>query len=128
MASTQLPFCWCSPASRWRRCCIWWKPELPAKLVAFGPIAIAKRVLENKYGFDDLWIGVFAGGGLKLGRLSRKNDEKVIDGAFVNGSARLVDLTANLLRRTQSGYLYHYAFAMILGLIVCLGVIIKFWL
>lgn len=106
----------------------WWKPELPAKLVRIWPIAVAKRILENKYGFDDLWIGVFAGGGLKLGRLSRKNDEKVIDGAFVNGSVRLVDLTANLLRRTQSGYLYHYAFAMILGLIVCLGVIIKFWL
>lgn len=106
----------------------WWKPELPAKLTRIAPVALAKRILENKYGFDNLWIGGFAGGGLKLGRLSRKNDERVIDGAFVNGSARLVDFSANLLRRTQSGYLYHYAFAMILGLIVCLGVIIKFWL
>ncbi|MCL1633335.1 NADH-quinone oxidoreductase subunit L [Luteimonas sp. SX5] len=106
----------------------WWKPELPGKLTRIWPIAFAKRVLEKKYWADDLWIGGFAGGGLKLGRLSRKNDEKVIDGAFVNGSARLVDFSANLLRRTQSGYLYHYAFAMILGLIVCLGVIIKFWL
>jgi NADH-quinone oxidoreductase subunit L len=106
----------------------WWKPELPARLTRIAPIALARRVLENKYGFDNLWIGGFAGGGLKLGRLSRNNDEKVIDGAFVNGSARLVDLAASLLRHTQSGYLYHYAFAMILGLIVCLAVLIKFWL
>ncbi|TWI04684.1 NADH-quinone oxidoreductase subunit L [Luteimonas cucumeris] len=104
----------------------WWKPELPAKAARI--FAWPVRVLENKYGMDALWIKGFAGGGLLLGKLSRKNDEKVIDGAFVNGSARLVDFTANLLRRTQSGYLYHYAFAMILGLIVSLAVLIKFWL
>jgi NADH-quinone oxidoreductase subunit L len=46
---------------------------------------------------------------------------------MVNGSARLVDLFASVLRRTQSGYLYHYAFAMILGLIALLAVLIKFW-
>jgi NADH-quinone oxidoreductase subunit L len=85
------------------------------------------RVLEDKYGFDTLWIDGFAGGGVKLGQLSRRNDETVIDGVFVNGSARLVDFTAGLLRRTQSGFLYHYAFAMILGLIGLLAVIIKFW-
>jgi len=104
----------------------WWKPELPAKAARI--FAWPKRILENKYGMDDLWIKGFAGGGVLLGKLSRKNDEKVIDGAFVNGSAKLVDFGANLLRRTQSGYLYHYAFAMILGLIVALGVVIKFWL
>lgn len=104
----------------------WWKPELPAK--AAHALAWPKRILENKYGMDDLWIKGFAAGGLLLGRLSRKNDEKVIDGAFVNGGARLVDLTANLLRRTQSGYLYHYAFAMILGLIGLLAVLIRYWM
>ena len=46
---------------------------------------------------------------------------------MVNGSARLVDLAANLLRRTQSGFLYHYAFAMIIGLIALLGVLMHFW-
>jgi NADH-quinone oxidoreductase subunit L len=103
----------------------WWKPDLPAK--AARVFALPKRILENKYGFDDLWIGGFAGSGMGLGRLSRMNDEKVIDGVFVNGSARLVDLFSGVLRRTQSGYLYHYAFAMILGLIGLLGALVWFW-
>jgi NADH-quinone oxidoreductase subunit L len=84
-------------------------------------------VLEDKYGFDALWIEGFAGGGVKLGKLSRKTDERLIDGLFVNGSARLVDFSAGLLRRTQSGYLYHYAFAMILGLIGLLAVLLRYW-
>jgi NADH-quinone oxidoreductase subunit L len=79
------------------------------------------KVLERKYGMDDLWIGGFAGGGVKLGKLSRLFDGKVIDGVVVNGSASLVDLTAGLVRKLQSGYLYHYAFAMILGLIALLA-------
>ena len=76
---------------------------------------------------DDVWIGGFAGGGLKLGKVSRGIDTHVIDGAAVNGSARVVDLVAGIVRRVQSGYLYHYAFAMILGLIVLLAVLIKLW-
>ncbi len=103
------------------------KPGLPAKFAAFPPLALARRILENKYGMDDLWVGGFAGGGLLAGKFSRRNDEKVIDGFFVNGTARVVDLASGLLRRTQSGYLYHYAFAMILGLIALLAVLIKFW-
>jgi NADH-quinone oxidoreductase subunit L len=103
------------------------KPDLPAKVAKFPPFALIARVLNNKYGMDDLWIGGFAGGGVLLGKVSRKHDEKVIDGLIVNGSARIVDLFAGLLRRTQSGYLYHYAFAMILGLIALLAVLIKFW-
>jgi NADH-quinone oxidoreductase subunit L len=103
------------------------KPALPARVAAFPPFALIARVLNNKYGMDDLWIGGFAGGGVLLGKISRKHDEKVIDGLFVNGSARVVDLVAGLLRKTQSGYLYHYAFAMILGLIALLAVLIKFW-
>jgi len=102
-----------------------WKPELPAKAahVFRWPI----RVLENKYGMDDLWIDGFAGGGVALGKVSRGIDSKVIDGAAVNGSARMVDFTAGIVRRVQSGYLYHYAFAMIVGLIALLAVIIKLW-
>jgi NADH-quinone oxidoreductase subunit L len=105
----------------------WWKPELPAKVAAFAPAKLIARVLNNKYGMDDLWIGGFAGGGVLAGKLSRKHDEKVIDGLFVNGSARIVDLCAGLLRKTQTGYLYHYAFAMILGLIALLAVLIHHW-
>jgi NADH-quinone oxidoreductase subunit L len=102
-----------------------WKPDLPAK--AARVLALPRRILENKYGMDDLWIRGFAGGGLRLGRVSRGVDEKLVDGLVVNGSARLVDLFAGLLRRTQSGYLYDYAFAMILGLIALLAAILMFW-
>ncbi len=102
-----------------------WKPDLPAKVahVLRWPI----RVLENKYGMDDLWIKGFAGGGLLLGRGSREVDGKLIDGVLVNGAARVVDLVAGVVRRLQTGYLYHYAFAMILGLIVLLAVLIRNW-
>ncbi len=101
------------------------KPGLPAKAAKIFALPI--RILDNKYGMDDLWIKGLAGGSVLLGKLLRKNDEKVIDGAFVNGSARLVDLFAGVLRRTQSGYLYHYAFVMIVGLIVLLAVLIRYW-
>ncbi|RPE81420.1 NADH-quinone oxidoreductase subunit L [Vulcaniibacterium tengchongense] len=102
-----------------------WKPELPAK--ARRAFAWPVRVLENKYGFDNLWIDGFAGGGLLLGKASRAVDSHVIDGVAVNGSARVVDFVARLSRRVQSGYLYHYAFAMILGLIALLAVLIRYW-
>jgi len=86
------------------------------------------KVLERKYFMDDLWIGGFAGGGVKLGKLSRLFDGKVIDGLVVNGSAGLVGLTAGLVRKLQSGYLYHYAFAMILGLVALLALANHYWL
>ena len=102
-----------------------WKPEWHVK--ARKLFAWPVRVLEEKYGFDTLWIKGFAGGGIGLGRLSRGADTHLIDGVFVNGSARLVDLVAGVIRRSQSGYLYHYAFAMILGLIALLAVLIRYW-
>ncbi len=101
-----------------------WKPELATRArKTFAPLV---SVLENKYGFDKLWIGGFAGGGIKLGKVSRAIDTNIVDGVVVNGSARLIDLAANLLRRTQSGFLYHYAFAMIIGLIALLGVLMHY--
>lgn len=101
------------------------RPELPDKVAKW--LALPIRILQNKYGMDDLWIKGLAGGSLQLGRLWRRNDEKVIDGVFVNGSARLVDLCAGVLRRTQSGRLYDYAFVMILGLIALLAVLTHYW-
>ncbi|QNH13238.1 NADH-quinone oxidoreductase subunit L [Xanthomonas sp. SI] len=102
-----------------------WKPELAAK--ARKTFSLPVWILENKYGFDKLWIDGFAGGGLGLGKVSRAVDTHVVDGVMVNGTARVIDLAANLLRRTQSGFLYHYAFAMIIGLIALLGVLMHFW-
>ena len=101
-----------------------WKTEWPARLRTSPVGAFFTRILDNKYGMDDLWIGGFAGGGVALGKLaSRFGDAGLIDGLIVNGSAWVVDRVAGLVRRLQSGYLYHYAFAMILGLIVLLAVL-----
>jgi NADH-quinone oxidoreductase subunit L len=98
----------------------WFRPELPAKLRQ--TFAMAVQVLERKYGFDELYQALFANGALKLGRQFWKwGDQKFIDQLIVNGSAQLVDRGAGLLRQIQSGYLYHYAFAMILGLVALLG-------
>jgi len=103
------------------------KPEWPGKIRHSTVGAFLTNILDKKYWADHLWINGFAGGGVKLGKVSRAIDSHVIDGAAVNGTARLVDLGSQLLRKTQSGYLYHYAFAMIVGLILLLGVVIRFW-
>ncbi|BCT93495.1 NADH-quinone oxidoreductase subunit L [Lysobacter helvus] len=101
------------------------RPELPAKIA--HALRWPVRVLERKYYMDDLWIDGFAGGGIALGKASRAVDSKVIDGVAVNGSARVVDFVSGLVRHVQSGYLYHYAFAMIVGLIALLAIIYKLW-
>ena len=75
-------------------------------------------MLVNKYGFDDFYGAVFAGGTRGLGGLLwRFADVRVIDGWIVNGSARAVGRIAAIVRHVQTGLLYHYAFAMILGLL-----------
>jgi NADH-quinone oxidoreductase subunit L len=79
-------------------------------------------ILDRKYGFDELYQKVFAGGGLKLASgLSRGGDRFLIDGVIVNGSAKVVGFMSGVLRRTQSGFLFHYAFAMIIGLVALLA-------
>ena len=90
-------------------------------------LALPIKVLEHKYWADDLWIKGFAGGSIALGKLSRLFDSKVIDGAAVNGSAATIGLVAGIVRKIQSGYLYHYAFAMILGLVALLALANHFW-
>jgi len=80
------------------------------------------EVLNHKYWVDELYQAVFARGGIALGRaLWRGGDVAVIDGVAIDGSAALVDRVAKTVRWMQSGYLYHYAFAMIVGLIALLG-------
>ncbi|UHQ18679.1 NADH-quinone oxidoreductase subunit L [Lysobacter sp. KIS68-7] len=102
------------------------RPDLPGKIA--HALRWPVRVLERKYFMDDLWIDGFAGGGVALGQVSRQVDSKVIDGVVVNGSARVVDLVSGVVRQLQSGYLYHYAFAMIVGLIALLAVINHYWM
>ncbi|MFN4263578.1 MAG: NADH-quinone oxidoreductase subunit L [Thioalkalivibrionaceae bacterium] len=77
------------------------------------------RVLEDKYGFDRFNDWFFAGGSRRLGYwFWRIGDRAIIDGFFVNGSARVVGWISRHIRGVQSGYLYHYAFGMIIGLLV----------
>ena len=86
-------------------------------------VPVLYRLLENKYYFDDFYQKTFAGGTLKLGQtLWKRADAGAIDGWLVNGSAKAVHWMAARVRQWQTGYLYDYAFAMILGLIAILGV------
>ena len=79
-------------------------------------------LLVNKYYFDDFNQNVLARGSVGLGNAFwRFGDVLIIDGGLVNGSARLVGWASQVTRQLQSGYLYHYAFAMIIGLAVLVG-------
>ncbi len=95
------------------------RPDLPAVLAERFPMPY--RILEKKYGFDELYLNVFAAGSRGLGTLLwRGADMKIIDGLLVNGTARIIGRVAAVLRHGQTGYLYHYAFVMIIGLLVLL--------
>jgi NADH-quinone oxidoreductase subunit L len=83
---------------------------------------VPRFILENKYGFDWFNENVLAAGTRLLGGgLWRGGDQGLIDGFIVNGSARTVAWLSSIMRYAQSGYLYHYAFAMILGLAALLA-------
>jgi NADH-quinone oxidoreductase subunit L len=91
------------------------RPDLPGKVAA--RFAALYALLANKFYFDEFYQAVFAAGSRGMGRaLWQVGDVALIDGTMVNGSARVVGWLAGVMRRVQSGYLYHYAFAMIIGL------------
>ncbi|MBT8422447.1 MAG: NADH-quinone oxidoreductase subunit L [Gammaproteobacteria bacterium] len=82
-----------------------------------GPLAAVQRLLENKYYLDDFNEQVLARASRLLGQgLWRGGDAAVIDGLLVNGSANAMGWMAGKIRNIQTGYLYHYAFAMVIGL------------
>ena len=95
-------------------------PALPG--VIRDRLALMYDLLVNKYYFDAFNERVLAAGVRRLGSaLWRVGDVLVIDGAMVNGTARLIGWCSSLVRRAQTGYLYHYAFAMIIGLTLFIG-------
>jgi NADH-quinone oxidoreductase subunit L len=104
-------------ASAWY--CYLVNPALPERLRrAAGPLY---TLLDNKFYFDRFNDWFFAGGGRAVGQfLSRVGDRTIIDGFFVNGAAKVVAWSSALLRHLQSGYVYHYAFTMIIGLLALL--------
>ena len=101
------------------------RPELPE--ICRQKISGLYKLLDNKYYFDDLYIKGFAAGGRRVGQfLWSKGDDLVIDGILVNGTANTIGRLAGVLRQLQTGYLYHYAFAMFIGLTAFLGWILWF--
>ncbi|MDE1567762.1 NADH-quinone oxidoreductase subunit L [Aquabacter sediminis] len=114
-----------------------WAKYLPTVMMVLGfvvaywfyivnpkvPVALAKsqdalyRFLLNKWYFDELYNAIFVKPALFIGRvLWKQGDGRIIDGWGPNGvSARVLDVTGRVVR-LQSGYLYHYAFVMLIGL------------
>jgi len=116
---TSLPF-WFALAGA---ACAWYgyivKPELPGLLRQKAGVLVT--ILEEKYGFDRFNDWFFAGGARALGGgLWKIGDVTLIDGLMVNGTARVVGWIGGTVRLFQSGYIYQYAFTMIIGVFVLL--------
>ena len=95
------------------------KPEIPTAIK--NNTKAINALLENKYYLDRFNEIIFAGGARLLGGgLWNVGDKGLIDGLIVNGSAKLVAWSSRLIRLFQSGYIYHYAFVMILGVLAFL--------
>ena len=98
------------------------RPDIPAAIKQC--CGLLYRILENKYGFDQFNDWFFAGGSRFVGgKLWQVGDVKIIDGLLVNGTARLIGYCSTVIRKLQSGLIYHYAFAMIIGAFLML----TFW-
>jgi NADH-quinone oxidoreductase subunit L len=96
------------------------RPDLTERLLR--RFSFVHGLLVNKYFFDELNERFIAAGSRRVAQLFwRVGDEVVIDGVLVNGTARGIGWFSGVARRVQSGYLYHYAFAMIIGLAALLG-------
>ncbi|TDJ46853.1 MAG: NADH-quinone oxidoreductase subunit L [Gammaproteobacteria bacterium] len=96
------------------------RPDLPETLRA--RFAAVHTLLMNKYYADILVEKIIPKGSTGVGTLFwRIGDVVLIDGAAVNGSAKLVGWAAGVIRYMQTGYLYTYAFAMIIGLSALIG-------
>jgi NADH-quinone oxidoreductase subunit L len=101
------------------------RPDIPETIK--DKVSPLYNLLDRKYYFDDLYIKGFAAGSRNFGKfLWQKGDELIIDGILVNGTAKAVGRLAGVMRQIQTGYLYTYAFAMIIGLTMLLGWLI--WL
>jgi NADH-quinone oxidoreductase subunit L len=100
-----------------------YRTDLPKRVAtAFGPLY---ALVERKYGFDELYQWLFAGGARAIGTgFWKGGDERTIDGVLVNGSARLVGWFSGVVRLVQTGLLNTYAFLMIFGVFTGLAWII----
>ena len=99
------------------------RPDIPERIAA--TFRAVHTVLAQKYYFDVLYESVLTAFGRAVGGgLWRVGDERLIDGLMVNGSARGVGWLSGVVRRVQTGLLYHYAFAMIVGLLLLVSLFV----
>ncbi|USX28745.1 NADH-quinone oxidoreductase subunit L [Oxalobacteraceae bacterium OTU3CINTB1] len=106
--------------------CYMINPRVPAWF--FAKFKAIHTLLDNKYYMDKFNEVVFAGGARLLGNgLWNVGDKTLIDGLLVNGSAKVVNWFSKLTRLGQTGYIYHYAFVMILGILGFLVYFLPFW-
>ncbi|SHG56252.1 NADH-quinone oxidoreductase subunit L [Massilia sp. CF038] len=99
--------------------CYMVNPRVPAWF--YAKFKALHTLLDNKYYMDKFNDVVFAGGARLLGGgLWNIGDRKLIDGLLVNGSAKLVGWFSSIVRTGQTGYIYHYAFVMIIGVLASL--------
>jgi NADH-quinone oxidoreductase subunit L len=97
------------------------RPELPKRIAT--RLGFLYALVERKYGFDELYSWLFAGGARSVGRgFWRGGDQTVIDGLMVNGSARVVGWFSGVIRLVQSGLVNQYAVAMLIGVLI-----LTFW-
>jgi len=83
------------------------------------------HLLVRQYGFNELYQTVFAEGGRRLAKLFFRVDANVLDKRIIDGSGRRISWLSSTLRRVQSGYLYEYAWVMVLGIVIFLLIIIN---
>jgi NADH-quinone oxidoreductase subunit L len=97
------------------------RTDLPKRIaMQLGPLY---AIVARKYGFDELYAWLFAGGARTVGRgFWRGGDLAIIDGLLVNGSARLTGWFSGVVSLLQSGMIYRYASVMLMGV-----VILAFW-
>jgi NADH-quinone oxidoreductase subunit L len=97
------------------------RTELPKRIAS--RLGFLYALVERKYGFDELYSWLFAGGARMVGKgFWRGGDQVVIDGLMVNGSARVVGWFSGVVRLAQSGLVNQYAVAMLIGV-----AILVFW-
>ncbi len=98
------------------------RPDIPEAIKT--RFSFIHRLLENKYYLDQFNETVFANGARKLGHaLWKFGDVTIIDGIMVNGTAKVIGWSAGVARQIQTGYLYSYAFWMILGVFGLLSIV-----
>ncbi len=124
--SVQTPVFWLAAAGALSAWFLYLKrPDVPE--IIRNRVSGLYELLDRKYYFDDLYIKGFAAGGRAAGKfLWEKGDQVLIDGVLVNGTANSIGKLAGVMRQIQTGYLYTYAFAMIIGLTMLLSWLIWF--